>query len=371
MQDAERRLEKFVRRHLEQLVARKIVQDMDQRLAVVAGRIEMGARDAILHLAAQERNIARAAVIGRGGEEADEQALAHDPAIAIEALDAHRIHLHRTMDRGPPVGLGHHQQARLMQEVAHVRGQALRVAQAIEDRNAIVAENAEPAAGDDRGRGLLAGAVKIVVAIAQEGEIVVGEPGEEGARLAHLLARQRRRLLVEFAHHAVNFRPHRPPVLDGHPHVPQYPFEVAANLLQALGSGLLVDAHLHEGFLMRLALVGDMARSVPALLDDGMDHQMDRQIPAVQFCRDRIDEEGHVVVDDLDDRVGGAPAMLIGARVEDADLGDLGQALLAVIPQRERGAIEAVGGFAHEIVGRDVGIEQAHEAFGCLGLFAG
>ena len=76
LQDAHGDVEQLVFGDLEQLVAREGVQDMRQRLAVMAGGGKPGALHHVRHLAAQQRNVARPAAVGAGGEQADKAALA-------------------------------------------------------------------------------------------------------------------------------------------------------------------------------------------------------------------------------------------------------------------------------------------------------
>ena len=49
--------------------------------------------------------------------------------------------------------------------------------------------------------------------------------------------------------------------------------------------------------------------------DDRVHDQMQRQPVPVDFHRHRIDQERHIVVDDLDDRVRRLPAMFLDRRV--------------------------------------------------------
>ena len=59
MQDAKRHLEQLVIVDLEQFVAREGLQDIDQRLAIMACRRETGARQDARDLQAQQRNAGR------------------------------------------------------------------------------------------------------------------------------------------------------------------------------------------------------------------------------------------------------------------------------------------------------------------------
>ena len=74
-----------------------------------------------------------------------------------------------------------------------------------------------------------------------------------------------------------------------------------------------------------------------------MDHQMDGKALAVQLGGDRIDQERHVVVDDLDHGMAALPAMLVKLRMVDPDAGGPRLPLAAELPDRQCGAVELVG----------------------------
>jgi hypothetical protein len=101
---------------------------------------------------------------------------------------------------------------------------------------------------------------------------------------------------------------------------------------------------------------------------DRVQQQVDLAVAAVDLGADGVDEERHVVVHDLDQRVLESPAGLLGARVVEADLGRTGRALRAEVPQRERGAEERLGGGVDDVVGRDVREVAAHEVLDARGL---
>jgi hypothetical protein len=147
-QDAHGDPEQLVLGDLEQLVAGVGLQDVGQRLAVVAVGGEAGAIQRALHLLAQDRDGARTARVGRRGEQADEDALARDVALPIEALHGDGIHGHRPVDGREAVRLGDEQQRRLAQEMADVLGQGAQVAQALEDGEGLVAQDAQPSLGE-------------------------------------------------------------------------------------------------------------------------------------------------------------------------------------------------------------------------------
>ena len=62
--------------------------------------------------------------------------------------------------------------------------------------------------------------------------------------------------------------------------------------------------------------------------------QMERQSVAIHLHRHGIDEERHVVVDDLDDRVRRLPAVLLDGWIEDAHARPAGLAFARKVPMR-------------------------------------
>jgi hypothetical protein len=89
---------------------------------------------------------------------------------------------------------------------------------------------------------------------------------------------------------------------------------------------------------------------------------------AVHFHRHRVDEERHVVVDDLDDRVRRLPAMLFDRRIERAHLCLAALAFAGEVPMGERGAVQVDQLPLGEVVGIDLPIVVAHERRQCLAL---
>jgi hypothetical protein len=137
---------------------------------------------------------------------------------------------------------------------------------------------------------------------------------------------------------------------------------------------------VHIGFLARpdrlsglVEQLGEMALAVSFGLNDGVDDQADPGVRAVQLGRHRVDEEGHVVVHDLDDGVGRPPAVLFQPWVVDPHLRLVGRALLREPEQGQRRPVEVVGRLVDDVVGRHVGVEQPQEGLGdprALGLQA-
>ena len=125
-ENAEADLEQRVRIDLEQLVARIGFEDVLQGLVVMPVGREARALEHALHLAAQQRNFERAAVIGGRGEEADEAAFANHPAGGLEQLETDDVHRHAAVHGGAHRGLCDEKQARRMHELGDFGRQALR-----------------------------------------------------------------------------------------------------------------------------------------------------------------------------------------------------------------------------------------------------
>ena len=87
MHDAERDRQKLIDAHLEDLIARIGLEDLQQVFAAVAhGRESAGLEDC-LYLATQHRNTRHALAVRRGRKEPEDAALARDVSIVVESLD--------------------------------------------------------------------------------------------------------------------------------------------------------------------------------------------------------------------------------------------------------------------------------------------
>ncbi len=168
--------------------------------------------------------------------------------------------------------------------------------------------------------GLLAADI-FELAHAEEGEVVVAQPFEEGDTLLDLGAVERQRGVAELVDRLVEAGEHRLPVADGGAHLRQ---DIAEPLLQRLrGLGTEprdVDVD-HADALDRgvgLAgggLAGEARRAALAARDE--DHRMQHQhrlAGAVgDLAEDRVEQERHVVVDDGDG--GDLPSLALQRRV--------------------------------------------------------
>ena len=180
MQDAERELGKLFFRDLEQLVTRKRLQNVNQRFAVVADRREPGLFDGPNHFAPEKRNVARAAVVGRRREQADETVFAGERAILGEPFDADVVHMAGPVNVGPPGRLRNHDgRGDAFQEAVFLAASA---AGAGENVDIGVAQNTEAGAVDHTKRRGLASLVEGVFAVAKKRKVVVANPRKKSVR---------------------------------------------------------------------------------------------------------------------------------------------------------------------------------------------
>ena len=102
---------------------------------------------------------------------------------------------------------------------------------------------------------------------------------------------------------------------------------------------------------------------------------MQRQAVTIDLHGHRVDQKGHVVVDDLDDGVGRLPAVFLHARIEYTHADMAGLALTREIPVRQRGTVE-IDGFAFRevlridmaVIARDESLERGALVGGDLGV---
>ena len=147
------------------------------------------------------------------------------------------------------------------------------------------------------------------------------EPLEQLGRLAHLLLVQRRRVLPEPGHDVLDLGVHLAPVLDGLADVAEHALDVLDDRGRVVALGQPVDLDVHPGLALRLALGLERAvrhrrhglqltRDVADHVEVGVDDHVHVAQLAGQLHGQRVDEERHVVHDDLDDRVpAGRPVL--------------------------------------------------------------
>ena len=363
VEDPHRGLEQLAGRDLEEQLAREGVDDVLQGLGGVARARVAGAAEHRGGLAPQQGDVARHAVVGGGGVEAEEPAHLADIAIGVELTDADVVEMARPVHGGADVRAGEHQQLRLLRVAPPARQR--QVGERLAGPPALVAQ--QPETGARLGHVAVAasgvaapGALHAVGGEAEEREVVVPDPLEEGAGLRELLRVDRRRRGPQVRDAAAKLLAHRGPVLHGGPHVAEGGEHLRAHrvkrLLLGLAVGLDVDDRVDRG-PFRLVVERKERFDAVAIAAAQAHHRMDDQmarVPApVHHHPHRVDEERHVVGDDLDDGVGRLPAVLLDLRVVDPDLRRAGRAPPGEVQVRRRRAVEVVRLAFGEVVGRD------------------
>ncbi|MNX83889.1 hypothetical protein D3C86_1156680 [compost metagenome] len=349
-QDADGDLEQLVLVGLEQVIARILLEDGDQRLVQVALGQEAGARQDIGALAPRQRDLAGADHIGRGRVQPHEAPFAEQLAVGVEQLHAHIVEVAGPMHGRARVGLGQEDRRGPFDDARGGGGQRGQV---------VLARLAQRLAQDARARARYAAQEvlpvarhQLVVALAEEGEMVVQHPFEEGARLDRFRARGVRRV-AHAGDGVLSHLLHARPVFHGGAHVAEDAGDAGAQRLQPGTFAGTVHLEMHERFEPAGGVAGrvgvvppaqahpqDRPLGVAADVEDRVDGGVERQAEPVDLHRDRIDEERHVVVDDLDDRMVRVPAVFLELRVVDPYARGAGHELLGGLPVGHDRAVE-------------------------------
>ena len=214
--------------------------------------------------------------------------------------------------------------------------------------------------------------LQVVLAVAEEREVVLGQPLEQVACLAglvgvHALGRLDGELVDDVGDLGVHLRP----VLDRLAHVAQHPLDGVLDLTEVVAVGDPVDLDVHPRLTRELAprpaellglvvdgadlaqLAGDVAADVEERVDD---HVHVTALPR-QLHRQGVDEEGHVVDDDLDHRAprGGPSVLARRWRRHAHPSGALGPLAREPVVRGER-AVEVGVGAVPDVLGRDVAV---------------
>ncbi len=378
VQDLLHDLEQLVVAGLQQLVARIGLEDVDQRLARVAGGRQAGALDQPRDLVPEQRDLARIAIVGGRGEQAEEAVLAQDLALGVEPADAEVVEIDRPVHGRAGVGLGDHQRHRGARLAAQLRRQCCEAARG-GAAGRLAPEQAERRALEALQLIARLIADQVVAAVAEQGEVVVGDPAQERLGLGQLGRLEHLGAGLQVGDRDLDLGQHRAPVLDRRPDIGKRLLEVDPDRLDPLGIALPVDLEMHVGFEAGVAAVGrgrlqhrlERARGRALDRHDRVDRDVDQEAQPVERHAHRIDQERHVVGDHLDHGVGRLPAVLLDLGVVDPDQRLAGQALLAEAEMGERGAIDVQRVALEQIDGRDRPVVVADEGFGPLRLAVG
>ena len=124
-QEPHRDREQIVRVHLEQRLTGIGLDDLGERLGVVAVRRKARPLEDAVELAAQDRDVPHPLLVGRCRVQAEETALADNRTAGIESLDPDVVQVRRSVDRGTRVGLGQDEHVRHRRQRERLRAELL------------------------------------------------------------------------------------------------------------------------------------------------------------------------------------------------------------------------------------------------------
>ena len=355
--------------YLEQLVARIGFEHRHQTAPRMARGIELRARRDGGLLAAEIGDCMGGAVVGRGGEQPQDAQQAGQPAGDGEQFYGDVVDIGGPMHPRPGAPLADGDGARPVEEgrdrrhgIVGQRGPARRPQQA------------EARTGEGHG-----GPLHRLLAEAEQGEVPVAQPGQEGLHLGDLGVGQRqgRAAIAGFE----RFEPgdHGRPVVGGEGHVGEDAGEAGFEFGPGLRVVEAVEMDVDQALAAeRAASIGrglaDDAQqgAVRVALDaeNGMGDQQRHKAPFAQRRERRIEQEGTVVVDHLDDRQVARPAVARHRHVVDVQAARrarrAGSREVAVDGRREVG--EALGGIGRQILGRYAPEQVEHHVPRPVGL---
>ena len=319
---------------------------------------EAAAVEHVLHLAPDERDVPRARAVRGVRVQAEEALLTAGDARLVELLHADVVEPRRPVHRRPRVRLRQVEQVRLPDAPTSLRrklGERPRRRLSLR-----VAQDSEPRLGDRAQDVVAVVSDELVLAVAEEREVIVLEPVEERGGLGDVVAVERRRTPAEARDHLAHAPAHRAPVVDGGAHVAEDLLELEPELLEhsrlaTVDLDVVQRLHAH---LRRRQKLHEVPLSVAPNADDGVDVEVDRSSAPGERHFDGIHEERHVVRQDLDDAVLRSPPVLLEARRVHAHLRLAGQPALQEVPLCERGAVEVE---AAEIICGRLRVEERHE----------
>ncbi len=306
-EDLQREVVERVLADREQLVARIGLEDVRQRFAGMARRVEAGAAHHPRHLLPDVGYGIDRAGIGFRGEQAEEARLAGEAALRVVALDPHIVGVGPAMDPGNEVRFPHHQRLGPLQEGADRRRHRHALLAPSQHADLRIAKDAEAGRIGARQPAARPRAGVVIVADAEEREGAVGQPFKERDRLGQLRLRNRRRRLAIGGDRRPQPVEHGGPVRHRPPHLDEQRPQPLDQLAPRLGSVDPVEMDLDQALADRAlghrpcAVIGDEpAGPVAGDADDRMGDETDVGPESVELGQRRIEKERHVVVEDAE-----------------------------------------------------------------------
>ncbi len=293
-----------VRCDLEKIIARVVFERVLQHAARMAARVEIEVGDDLLDLGAQQRDLVDGTGIGSGGEEADDAQFADDFAVRAKALDADIVHIGPAVHHRLHIGFGDDQEVRPLQESKDFRrGRDLVLALA-ENKNVRIGQDAEAAAFATLDGRILAFTGIDIFAHAEEGEIVVPQPFQEGDRLVALGLAATCGEIAQFRKRRLQKVQHRLPVIGRHLHLSEHvlkPLDELVCLFVAERREMKLDiAHLDRAFRIGIR-IGEDNLTAWRYGEDRMYRHIDVAVVTGDLAHEAVIEEGLVVIDDGED----------------------------------------------------------------------
>ena len=311
-----------------------------------------------LELAPHQRDVPRGLRVRLAGEEPDHSQLADDRAVRADPLDTDVIHPHAAVHRRLAVGLGDDQQRAAEHPLAQVGRQLADPLGRRERRARLVGQHAQSRVGDDRDQGVVIVApVDRVLAVAEEDEVVLRQPLQEGHCLGDLVPRVAGRRHLGELDHPANAVGHRVEVPHRQRDVADHADHVGRQLLELRIRQPAVDLEVHH----RLAVQrparrhdgGQPAVAVALDADHGVHHVADGEPAAPQLLGHAVDQERHVVDVRLEHAAAAAPAVAGTVGIERAHVDVAGTALRDELEQPGHLGREGVDPRLVERAGRD------------------
>ena len=280
-------------------------------------------------------------------------------------LDADVIHVVAPVHARLHVRLGHDQRLRSQQERLDLRRHRHQLGAAPQHLHLRIGQKSEARPGRilDRTDAFLS---VIIVAHAEEDEIAVLQPLQEGQCFVELAPRNGRMLGPQILRGGAQARAHRRPILGDQLHLAHDRFDLPAERIGRLGVANERNVNVDEA-LARPAATFPRARigkidQLPLLAvhrEDRMEDQLHRMTFGVQLAEHRIEDERPIGRGDLDRRHRPALQICLG------DLGDAHRSTRSLFPEEIEGGLrdrcERGRRIFHQILRRGAGEEDAGE----------
>ena len=170
--------------------------------------------------------------------------------------------------------------------------------------------------------------------------MLIRQPGQKGPAFSPLVRRHRGRCRLQLTDDALHLVHHWLPVLHGPTHICQHRLQPGDQCCALLGVHQSVDLNAHPGFTERLETISrrefrQVAIGIPLHGKNGMNYQVQGETLPFDLHDGAVHQKGHVVVNDLNNRVTRTPAVVHHRRAENPDFGFAWHPLRTKLPVRQ------------------------------------